>query len=216
VANPAGVTVPLKVADAGPTAEADPVFTLGPVGAVDVVPVVDVLPAFASDNVSWVVVAPADPLPLPVDALPVPVFELPEPVEALPLPVVALPLPVVDEAPEPVDVLSLPVPVDVPPEVELLAGNPSLASRASCACAVARADSSVVSCCSSVVIVCCACWTLMVFASRCAGVSPVCALTSVLSAIARFALAAASVLRALVGSIFASAWPALTCSPAVA
>ena len=55
---------------------------------------------------------------------------------------------------------------------------------------------------------------LMAFAARCAVVSPLSALASVLSAIARLALADASVLRALVGSIFASACPARTCWPA--
>jgi hypothetical protein len=53
-----------------------------------------------------------------------------------------------------------------------------------------------------------------VFAARCAVVSPAFALVSALRAVARFASAAISVLRALVGSIFASACPTLTCCPA--
>jgi hypothetical protein len=201
-----------------------PAGAAGAAGAADVVPAVDVLP-LASEITLCVVVEPPDPLPLPVEALPLPVEALPEPVEALPEPVEALPepeeaLPVpeealpepVDELPEPVD--ALPVPVDALPEEVELAGKPSLPSRASCALAVARVDWSVLSCCSSVVTACCACWMLIVFASLCAEVGPLSALTSALSAIARLALADASVLRALVGLIFASACPALTCSPA--
>ena len=131
-----------------------------------------------------------DALPEPLDALPEPLVVLPEPVDALPEPEEALP----DEV--------------------VVGGKPSLASRASCAFAVARAVWSVASCCSSVVTANWACWMLMAFAALCAVVGPLSALASVLWAIARLALADASALRALVGSIFASACPALTCSPA--
>ncbi len=157
---------------------------------------------------------PEDPLPEPPEPGSTPLPDpLPEPEDALPEPVDALPEPE-DALPEPEDALPRMCRSEALPEEVVLAGKPSLASRASCAFAVARAVWSVSSCCSSVVTACWACWMLIVFAARCAVVSPLSALASVLSAIARLALADASVLRALVGSIFASACPALTCSPA--
>jgi len=185
--------------------------------AADAVPAVDVLPV-AGESTVFVGVPPADALPEPVDALPEPPDPLPEPGDALPEPDDAAPEPV-DALPEPDDALpepvdALPEPVEVLPEEVVLGGKPSLASRASCAFAVARAVWSVPSCCSSVVTANWACWMLMAFAARCAVVNPLSALASVLSAIARLALADASALRALVGSIFASACPARTCWPA--
>jgi hypothetical protein len=60
----------------------------------------------------------------------------------------------------------------------------------------------------------CACWRLTAFDARCAAVSPLCALASVLFAVARLACADSSAMRALVGSILASTCPALTCWPA--
>jgi hypothetical protein len=155
---------------------------------------------------------PDDPLPEAEEPLPdpdeaAPEGALPDPVDA---PLDALPEPAA-AAPDPLD--ALPEPAAAAPDPLAVAGNPSLASRASCVCAEASALLSAASCCASVVTVCLACWRLIVFASRCAAVSPLSALASALRAVARLALADASVLRALVGSIVAIAWPARTCSP---
>jgi len=107
----------------------------------------------ADESTLCVDAPPPDPVPEPEGALPdelfpVPVDALPVPVDALPVPVDALPEPL-DALPEPLD--ALPEPVDALPEEVELGGKPSLASRVSCACAVARAVWSVTSCCSSVV-----------------------------------------------------------------
>ncbi|HUY72664.1 MAG TPA: hypothetical protein VMV08_10505 [Gaiellaceae bacterium] len=63
------------------------------------------------------------------------------------------------------------------------------------------------------VTVSCDCCRLAAFEARCAAVSPLCAAANVLCATARLAWADWSVFCALVGSIFASTWPALTWAP---
>ena len=235
VARPAGFTLPLRVAEIGPTPAACPVWA-------DVVGVAVVVAAPLAPADPFAPAAPVVPLvPVPVGVASVeavicatpprvpeledpfePSDEAPDPdvpVEEEPVaeeafadepPDEALPDPVAaDEAEEPF-VAEAPVPAVAD---EAAAGQFMSVSVVSWAFAVARVVLSSASWRFAFVTVSSACWRLDALEACWVAVEPLCAFASALCACARLACAAWSVASAVAGSIVPSTCPALTCLP---